>query len=133
MLSGEILTKNNNIVYNIILLILILFNSNNNIIIISFITAVVSLYLLSCIDLWNLLDSFEFHSIMLTYIHVKNCGYIVAYFQVVVSRQFLAYIQYMGHSFIGFLTLTAFGVFIYCKYLCLVMLSVQSLVLSGCY
>ena len=70
--------------------------------------------------------------IMLTCIPAKNCSYNVVSFQVDASSQFWAHIQYMGHSFVGFLTHAAFGVKIYSKYLSLVILIVQSLVLSGC-
>ena len=70
---------------------------------------------------------------MLTDIPVKNCGYIVVSFQEAVVSQFWAHIQQIGHSFIGFHTHAAFGVMIYSKYLCLVILSVQSLVLSSYY
>ena len=55
--------------------------------------------------------------IILTYIPVKNCGIIVASFQVVVSSQFSAHIQYMGNGLMGFLTHATFGVLIYSKYL----------------
>ena len=71
--------------------------------------------------------------IMLTHIPVKNYGNIVVTLQVVVGSQLWAHIQYMGHGLIGFLTHAAFGVLIYSRYLCLVILSVQCLVLSGCY
>ena len=47
-------------------------------------------------------------------------------FQVVTSSQLWTHSQYMGNGFIGFLTHTAFGVLIYSKYLCLVIISVQA-------
>ena len=65
--------------------------------------------------------------IILTYIHVRNRGYIVVYFQVQVCSQFWAHNQYMGH---GFNTHLAFGVMIYSTHVCWVTLSVQCLVLS---
>ena len=71
--------------------------------------------------------------IMLTYMPVNNCGYIVLSVQVVVSSKFWAHIQYMGHSFIGLLPHAACGILIYSKYLCLAILSILNLVLSGCY
>ena len=71
--------------------------------------------------------------IMLTCIPVKNCGYIVVSFQVVVSNKFLSHIPYIEHGFIGLLTHAAFGVLISSKYLCMPILSVQSLGLRGCY
>ena len=70
---------------------------------------------------------------MLTYIPVKNCDYIVVSFHIVFSCQFMAHIQYIGHGFTGLLTNAAFGFMIYSMYLCVVILSAQSLVLSGCY
>ena len=73
------------------------------------------------------------NSIALTYIPVKNCGYIVVSFQVVVGNQIGAHIQYIGHGFIASLTHTAFGVLIYFKYLCFVILNVQLIVLCGRY
>ena len=54
-------------------------------------------------------------------------------FQVVVSSRFLANIKYMGHCFIGCLVHALFGVLFYAKYLCLVTISVQSLVMSSCF
>ena len=87
---------------------------------------------------WDLVDvstvSYCLNPVMLTYNPVKNCSYIVVSFQVIVSSRLLAHIQYMGHNFIDSLTHMAFGVLIYSKYLCLVILSVQSLDLGGgCY
>ena len=67
----------------------------------------------------------------MTCIPVKNCGYVFASFQAVVSSNLLgAHIQHMGHSFIGFLTHAAFGVPIYSKYLYMAILSVQIITMT---
>ena len=87
-------------------------------------------FLVFCYGLWMMFSRCLtcLNPIMLTFIPVRNCGYTYVSFQVVVGSQFWAHIQYMGHSFIGFLTHALFEVLIYSKYLCLVILSVESLV-----
>ena len=63
---------------------------------------------------------------MQTYVLVKNRGNIVVTVRAIVSGQFGAHIQYMGHCFVGLVTYTAFDVFTYSMYMCVVILSVQS-------
>ena len=72
-------------------------------------------------------------SIMQTHIPVKNCGYIAMSFHTVINCRLCAYIQYIEHGFIGFLTHAAFRVIMYSKYFCLVILIVHGLGLSGYY
>ena len=93
-------------------------------------------FLILCYRLWVMVPRcFNpcFNPIMLTYIPVSNCGNIVVCFQLIACSQFVAHIQYMRQHFIGFITHAAFGIFIYSNYLCLLTISVKSLVLSGCY
>ena len=70
---------------------------------------------------------------VMTYIPVKYSGYIDVSFQIVASCQFWAHIQFVGYGFIGLLAHAAFGVMIYSTYLCLVILSVNSLAMRDCY
>ena len=70
---------------------------------------------------------------MLTYIPVKNSGYIAVSIQVHVSSKSWEHIHYIEYGFTGFLTHATFRVIIYIKYLCLVIINVLGLVLSGSY
>ena len=63
-------------------------------------------FLIFCCELWVMFPRCPtcLNPIILTYILVMYCGYIVVSFEAVVSGQFVSHIPYMGHGFIGFLT-----------------------------